>query len=179
MLLLTGSRASISRWLKRYIAALIHIQRLDGIHGARPATAAALPRIGPQVLAQTGFHPQETWSGRAFRWSETEAAVLIKGAPGRNTVRIRCVAVREPPDRIGVRFYADGARTLESAVDGDDFVLSLDLPSSGLASVAWISPRFVAVKDPRRLGLPVAAIEVGATEPLDAGKDAGKVLAAG
>jgi hypothetical protein len=171
-LTLVGSSDSIARWLKRYIAALIHLQRLDRINDVRQAGGAALPRLGDRVLAQAGFHAGEAWQDCAFRWSEPEAAVRISALRGRNMVRIQCLDVREPLDRIGARFYLDGARIADGAIaiDADAFVLQLDLPSSGTATLAWTCPRFAAVNDSRRLGLPVEGIEV------NAGAGAGRAL---
>jgi hypothetical protein len=59
-----------------------------------------------------------------------------------------------------VRFVLDGAPVPEGAVshDADSLLLTVDLAPSGTASLAWICPRFDAAGDPRRLGLPVAAI---------------------
>lgn len=164
-LMTVGSRESISCWFKRYIAALIRLQRLNCIHAVRQATyGRGLRRLGDGVLAQAGFYPVETWSGRTFRWSETEAAVRIQGLAGRNVVRIRSPVIREPLDRIGARFYLDGARVADSAitVERDAFVLDLDMPASGTARLAWTCLRFDAINDPRHLGLPVAAIDIDA-----------------
>src|SRR4029077_12078637 len=102
---------------------------------------------GDRVLAQIGFHAREAWQDCGFRWSEPEAAGRISAMRGRNMVRIQCLNVREPLDRIGVRFYLDGARIADGAIaiDADAFVLQLDLPSSGTATLAWTCPRFAAV----------------------------------
>ncbi|MGY8680598.1 glycosyltransferase family A protein [Bradyrhizobium sp. UFLA05-153] len=157
-----GSRESIARWMKRYIAALIDFQRLDCIRRVREAGGGPLQRLGDPVLAQAGFNAVETWQGRAFRWSEPEAAVRISARPGRNVVRVQCLNVREPFNRIGLRFYLDGERIAERsiAIHEDGFELRLELPSPGEATLAWTCPRFAAVGDSRRLGLPVVAIEV-------------------
>jgi len=160
VLTLVGSSESIAQWLKRYIAALIDLQRLDRIHGARQAGGAALRRLGDRVLAQAGFHAEEAWQGCAFRWSEPEAAVRISARSGRNMIRIQCLNVRDPRDRIRVCFYLDGARVADRsiAIHEDGFDISLELAASGEVTLAWTCPRFAAVGDPRRLGLPVAAI---------------------
>ncbi|MBR0716268.1 glycosyltransferase family 2 protein [Bradyrhizobium liaoningense] len=166
---LAGSRASISRWLKRYIAALIDYQRLDCIRRCRPVARRALMRSGERVLAQAGFHAWETWHGRGFRWSEPEAAVRISVEPGHTVVRIECLDVRGPLDGIGVRFYCDGARVPDTSivVRGDGFDVSVDRPSGDAFVLAWICARFAAVGDERRLGLPVAAIDLTSDERSD------------
>jgi hypothetical protein len=165
-LTLAGPREAIARWMKIYIAALIRYQRLKCIDAARRGTTierTALPRLGADVLAQTGFYPQEQWQGIPFRWSETEAAVRIHGQPGRNLIRIECLAaVREPFDQIGVRFYLDDQRIADEAIKiaAAQFELRLDLPPSATVRLGWICPPFAATADPRRLGLPVVRIEV-------------------
>lgn len=160
-----GSRQSISHWFKRYIADLIHLWRLNCIHAVRAATDVdAVSGTADCVLAWAGFHALETWSGSSFRWSETEAAIRLRGVRGRNIVRIRSPAIREPLDHIAMRFFLDGEPLTSGviAVEADTFILDIDLPPSGVASLAWICPRFAAVSDPRRLGLPVASIEIRA-----------------
>src|SRR5262249_24659941 len=141
------------------------------IHRVREAGGAPLQRLGDPVLAQAGFNAAEIWQGRAFRWSEPEAAVRISARPGRNAVRVQCLNIREPLDRIGPRFYLDGERIADRsiAIHKDSFELRVELPSSGEATLAWTCPRFAAVGDPRRLGLPVVGIEVGSdTQPREA-----------
>ena len=103
-----------------------------------------------------------TAAGHTFRWSEPQAAVRIKGLPGRNTVCIRILTVREPLDEIGTQFYLDGARVDPSAIDigFDRYTLSLDLPKSGVATLAWACPVLRGVGDVRRLGLSIVAIDV-------------------
>jgi hypothetical protein len=165
VLALAGSREAIARWMKIYIAALIRYQRLKCVAAARRGAAmprTVLPRLGVDVLAQTGLYPQEQWQGIPFRWSETEAAVRIHGQPGRNLIRIECPAVRVPFDQIGVRFCLDDKRVADEAImsGAAHFELRLDLPPSGTMRLGWICPPFAAVADPRRLGLPVARIEV-------------------
>lgn len=163
-MLRVGSPESVSDRFKRYIAALIHLQRVNCIRIARRAKRDGGPALPEEhVLARVGFYPLETWSGRKFRWSETEAAVRIRGPAGRTIVRIQSPVIREPLDRIGARFFLDGARVANRSitVEHDAFVLTLDLPASGTATLAWMCPRFRAVGDSRRLGLPVAAIEIG------------------
>lgn len=158
-----GSRPRVAFELKRYIAALIDLQRLACIHRVRQVSGgSALSRLGEPVLAQSGFHAMEAWQGRSFRWSEPEAAARIKAQAGRNQVRIECLDVREPLDRIGVRFYCDGVRIAGASIMARDgaFDVCLDVPASGIVILAWTCPRFPAVGDVRRLGLPVAAIAV-------------------
>ncbi|MCS3730358.1 glycosyltransferase family 2 protein [Bradyrhizobium betae] len=159
-----GSPAAIARWLRCYIGALIHQQRLDCIRRLRSYSRSPAKLIGDSVLGQLGFHGMESWAGYRFCWSEPEAAVRIKGAPGRNIARIQSPGLRAPLDKIGVHFYLDGANVASSAVtiDRESYTLSLDLPASGVAILAWACPVFRGAGDSRRLGLAVAAIELRA-----------------
>lgn len=103
LMTMVGSDDAIGRWLKQYIAALIRLQRLDCLHRMRRQFGPAAGFMGPHVLAQLGFHARESFAGYVFRWSEPEAALRIKGTPGRNIVRIRSPALRAPLDRIGTQ----------------------------------------------------------------------------
>ena len=51
-----GSRDSIARWLKRYIAALIHYQRLSCIRRILGSHGTCTQSFGDQIAAQAGFH---------------------------------------------------------------------------------------------------------------------------
>ncbi|RXH20490.1 glycosyltransferase family 2 protein [Bradyrhizobium guangzhouense] len=174
-LTVVGSRDAIARWMKSYIASLIHLQRLACIRRLRGHTISAKKLLGDRVLGQLGFHELESAAGHAFRWSEPQAAVRIKGAPGRNTVCIRCPAVRESLDEIGVQFYLDGAPLDRAAIEIglDRYMLSLDLPQTGIAILAWACPKFIGIGDARRLGLPVVDIEVNPNARGSAQKDSG------
>ncbi len=159
---MVGSGDAMARWMKRYIASPIRLQRLACIRRI-PGHARPAPKLlGDRVLAQLGFHDVETAAGHIFRWSEPQAAVRIKGAPGRNTVCIRSPALRAPLDEIGTQFYLDGARVDPAAIEigCDRYTLSLDLPKSGVATLAWACPVLRGVGDARRLGLSVVAIDV-------------------
>ncbi|MDI1262935.1 MAG: hypothetical protein PS018_06730 [bacterium] len=160
---LAGSRESVARAMKTYIAALIRYQRLSSIRAARAGTAGyAATRSGGLISTPSGFYPPERWNDRHFRWSETEAAVRIEGRPGRNTVRIECIDVREPLNRIDLRLFLDGRAIANETIayGADKIEFPVDLPPSGIGTLAWMCRPFRAVADRRRLGLPVARIEV-------------------
>lgn len=162
LVITAGSDAVIGRWLKRYIAALIRLQRLDCLHHMRRHAGPVPGLIGAQIVSQIGFHAQEAFAGHTFRWSEPQAAVRIKVRPGRVLVRIDSPALRAPLSEIGTQFYLDGVRMSPDAVvvGRDGYVLCLELPSSGEAILAWACPLLRGVGDTRRLGLSVATIEV-------------------
>jgi hypothetical protein len=157
-----GSSDAIANWMKRYIASLIRLQRLACIRGLGDHARPAPKLLGDRVLAQLGFHAVESSAGYTFRWSEPQAAVRIKGLPGRNTVCIRSPALRAPLDKIGTQFYLDGTRVDPAAIDigCNSYTLNLDLPKSGVATLAWACPVLKGVGDVRRLGLSVVAIDV-------------------
>jgi len=71
-------------------------------------------------------------------------------------------ALAEPLDQIDIRFYLDGKRVTDDAIiyDADGIELRFDLPESGIGRLAWTCRPFPAAADPRRLGLPVAHLEV-------------------
>lgn len=159
---IVGSSSEIERWMRRYIASLIRLQRLDCIHRVRQDTRPIAGRPGEHVLAQAGFHEVEVSAGHTFRWSEPQAAVRINGRPGRNTVCIRSPALRASLERIGTYFYLDGARVDPAmiVIGRDSYTLDLDLPPSGIAILAWICPAFRGDGDARYLGLAVVSIEL-------------------
>lgn len=164
---LAGSRESIAGWLKRYIAALIRYQRLASIRTlqAKGASATARNKIAPlgtPVRVQTGFYPLERQQDRAFRWSETEAAIQIRADSGPSTIRLVCLPVRQPLDKIDLRFYLDERRIPDDAVSkrADGCEIQFDLPPSGTVRLGWVCRPFHAVADPRRLGLPIMHVEV-------------------
>jgi len=158
-----GSSAAIGRWMKRYIASLIRLQRLDCIRRMCSHAGPPTRLFGDCILAQIGFHCMESSAGHRFCWSEPQAAVRLEGACGRNIVRILSPAFRAPLDQIGVYFYLDGAPVDPAAivVGRDSFTLRVDLPPSGIATLAWACPVLRGVGDSRRLGLSIVAIDVG------------------
>ena len=163
VLTVVGSSEAIAGGMKCYIASLIRLQRLDCIRRARRPAAGLL---GDHVVAQLGFHAVESSVGHTFRWSEPQAAVRITGARGRNTVCIQSPALRAPLEKIGAHFYLDGARVDPAAIaiGCDSYTLSLDLPPSGIATLAWACPVLRGVGDARRLGLSIVAIEIERVE---------------
>jgi hypothetical protein len=162
VLTVAGSSDALARWLKRYIASLIRLQRIECIRRLGGPTRPAPKLLGDHVIAQIGFHAVETYAGHTFRWSEPQAAVRIKSAPGRSTICIQSPALRAPLDKIGTQFYLNDARVDPAAVEigRDHYTLSVDLPPSGVATLAWACPVLRGAGDVRRLGLSVVAIDV-------------------
>jgi len=175
VLTVVGPRDAVARWLKRYIASLIHLQRLSCIRRVRGRARSVTKLLGDQVLAQLGFHELESSAGHTFRWSEPQAAVRIKGIPGRNTICILSPVLREPLDQIGAQFYLGGTPLDRGSIEIglDRYMLSLDLPQTGIAILAWACPEFRGVGDARRLGLPVVDIEVDPDARGSVQKDSG------
>jgi len=161
-LTIIGSSDAVARWLKRYIASLIRLQRIECIRRIRGPAKPASKLLGDHVIAQLGFHAIETSAGYTFRWSEPQAAVRIKGRPGRNKICIQSPSLRGPLDKIGTQFYLDGAHVDPAAIEiaRDSYTLSLDLPSSAIAILAWACPVLTGAAEVRRLGLAMVAIDV-------------------
>jgi len=166
-LTVVGSSEAIARWMRCYIAALIRLQRLECVRRYRRSGGLVARPLGNQVLAQIGFYAVESSAGHTFRWSEPQAAVRIQGTPGHNIVRIQSPALRAALGRIGTHFYLDGAPIdPDTIVIGfDTYTLSLDLPPSGIATLAWACPMLRGAGDSRRLGLSIVAIDVGQDMP--------------
>lgn len=162
LLTIVGSSNEIERWMRRYVASLIRLQRLDCIHRIGRGAVPVAELLGEHVLAQAGFHAVEVSADHTFRWSEPQAAVRINGPPGRNTVCIRSPAFRASLERIGTYFYLDGARVDPAVIviGRDSYTLDLDLPPSGMAILAWVCPAFRGRGDARYLGICVASIEL-------------------
>jgi hypothetical protein len=147
---------------------LIRYQRLKCIRTERLNRAAGAPiaaiasGVKALVLDRTGFYPLEKYQGSQFRWSETAAAIRLQADAGRQSIRIKCLPVRKLSDEIDVRFYVDGKRIPDHAIStgADDFEIQIDLPRSGTCKLGWICRPFEAIADPRRLGLPVTAVEL-------------------
>jgi hypothetical protein len=161
---MAGSRESVARCLKAYVAALIRYQRLHCIHAARAGTVSYVaPRLGDRISWRSGFYPPERWKDHVFRWSEPAAAVRIEGRPGPTTIRIESAPVCGSLERIGLRFFLDDRCIASKAITYGDNVIEVqvDLPPSGIGTLAWTCRRLRAAADPRRLGMPVAGMAIG------------------
>jgi hypothetical protein len=167
-----GSRQRLGIVFKRFIAALIRYQRLKCIRAerlsrrGRSRDAVAGSGDDAVVLHQTGFYPLEEFDGIPFRWSETAAAVRLRGGGGHRSIRIKCAPVRRLADGIDLRFYLDGRRVPDGAIamDMGGFEIRIDLPQSATYRLGWICRRFEAKADPRHLGLPVVGFELVAAK---------------
>ncbi|HEX9470925.1 MAG TPA: hypothetical protein VF957_15430 [Bradyrhizobium sp.] len=177
--LVSGSRQWLSVRFRLFIAALIRHQRLRCIRTERQSSATAgMPgaTIGSDtnaaVLDQTGFYPFEKYQGSQFRWSENAAAIRLRADAGRQSIHIKCLPVRDLSE-MDARFFVDGRRIPDHdiATGVDDFEIRIDLPPSGTCKLGWICRPFQAKADPRRLGLPIARIELasaaGRAQPAD------------
>jgi hypothetical protein len=166
---LVGTREQLGRSLKAYIGALIRQQRLNRIRIERLAAPSAVVADAgggsgttAAVANQTGFHLPEQYQGRHFRWSETEAVICIRARPGRLILRMTCAQVRSLSHSIDLRFYCDGRRIPDGAISigAEGFEIRVIIPQSGTAMLGWLCRAFPATGDSRRLGLPVAGLEL-------------------
>jgi hypothetical protein len=161
---LFGSKANLARAFRAYIAALIHHQRLASIinDGCRRREIGdrAGPGWDPFAADNAGFYPTETYQGVAFRWSETAAIMPGWVATGRHRVSVACLPVRCLEGDATLKFFFN-----ERPIDDEDVLIlpdsiefTINMPTSGFATLAWICLPFSAADDPRQLGIPVMRI---------------------
>jgi hypothetical protein len=164
-----GPRDWLHDRFRKYIAALIHTQRLEAIGTLRRARHN-IPQpgyvgLGPDALAAdaAGFYPLEKYQGDDFRWSETAAAVRVFAAAGPQDISIDCIPARDLMDtRSDFRFYIDRVRVRRSqmSIEGGRIRIALDLNQPRTFILGWTCLPFPAVADPRQLGLPIKRIEL-------------------
>ncbi len=116
-----------------------------------------------------GFHGLETYAGRSFRWSSDLAAVRLCIRPGNYRVTIQTPYVRWIDPGRELAMYMDGHRLAPAAFDDDRTRLEFDLPESlmALQDEHWLVMHCAVWRqdgvqrtDVRRLGLPVASIDL-------------------
>jgi hypothetical protein len=166
---LIGSKARLSAAFRKYVAALIHHQRLAYIrleHRTQAKTAGTPPRFdsesGWNVFASenAGFYPVEVFQGTKFRWSETAAIIPIWMPAGRHRICIECLPIRSLLHEADLRFYFN-ERSLSAqdiSIGPDSIDIKLDVAKSRPSTLAWTCFRFSATDDRRWLGLPIKNI---------------------
>jgi hypothetical protein len=171
LVLMLATVARSRRWLagsfRRYIAALIGHQRLLCISRVRcdqPELEREHSMPGnsnPAVLVEAGFCAGEEYQGARFRWSEPEALIRLR-ARGCSRIRVQCLRVRKSLGRIDLRVYLNGRRVESPAlsIGFDHFEIAIEPPLSGVLELGWSCKRFAARADSRRLGIPVAALDL-------------------
>ncbi|MEZ5819181.1 MAG: glycosyltransferase family A protein [Xanthobacteraceae bacterium] len=162
-----GPRRWLAASFKKHTAALIAYERLIGISRIRleqrDLRRDRTPIAGddsPAVLEDVGFHPGER-RGESFRWSEPEALLRLC-APGCSRIRVQCLRVRRSLRWIDLRVYLNGERVASSAITigTQDFEIAIEPPLSGIFELGWSCRPLFAITDPRRLGIPVIALDV-------------------
>ncbi len=163
-----GSQNWLNCRFRKYIAALIRAQRLAMIGMQR---RTGLDTIQPGhvgfgfdalTLNATGFYPVEQFQGSQFRWSETAAAVLLFAPAGLQRIRIDCIPIRDLFDaRVDVRFFIDGVRIPSSQlrIESDWISIEFDVIRPQIVTLGWTCRPFLAVADPRQLGLAIKHID--------------------
>jgi glycosyl transferase family 2 len=164
-----GSQNWVNCPFRKYIAALIRVQRLTMIGMQRRTGRDAIQPghvafgFDALTLNATGFYPVEQFQGSRFRWSETAAAVLVFAPGGLQRIRIDCISVRDLFDaRADFRFFIDGVRIPSSQVsfEADRISIEFDVIRPQIVTLGWTCQPFPAVADPRRLGLAIKRIDL-------------------
>jgi hypothetical protein len=164
-----GSQKQLNGRFKRYIASLIHAQRLTTIAMRRRTRRDTIQPgyvgfgLDTLALGTTGFYPLEQYEGSRFRWSETAAAVLVFAPAGPQKIRIDCIPVRDLSDaRSDFRFYLDGARIPSSqlSIEADRVSIDLEMVRPQIFKLGWTCLPLTAKGDFRQLGLAVKRIEL-------------------
>jgi hypothetical protein len=174
-----GSQKRLNYQFGKYIAKLIHAQRLATIELQRRARRDTLQQgfvglgLDAMTLETTGFYQLEVYQGIRFRWSETAAAVRISIPAGSQKIRIDCIPVRDLSDaRSDFRFYLDGVRIPSSqlSMETDRISVGLDVARPEIVTLGWTCLPFMAAGDARNLGLPIKCLELirGSSHPATA-----------
>jgi hypothetical protein len=164
-----GSRKWLNYQFRKYIATLIHAQRLATIGMQRRTRRSTMQPgyVGFSLDAftpdATGFYPLEEFQGNQFRWSETAAAVPVFAPAGRQKIRIDCIPVRDlSAAETDLRFYIDGARIPSSqlSIEADRVSIDLNMARPQIVKLGWTCLPLIAVADTRQLGLPIKRIDL-------------------
>lgn len=156
-----GTAAMLERYFKAYMRALIRQERLANIAVVRRAQPAPLhhPEGGgvfdPHNTA--GFYALERFEGKAFRWSETAAAIRMPST-ARHFIRIECIPVRPFSADMALAVYLDGHRIDPNAISVCDSSVEILLRHEieQATIISFVCRRYDVPGDLRDLGLPVA-----------------------
>lgn len=166
-----GTQNRIDVQFKNYIAALIAAQRLTATEKQRQVRRDRIrsgdEKAGFETLDTTGFYPLESFEGTKFRWSETEAAVLLSTLTGSQRIWIDCIPVRDLLDpQLDFRFFVDGKRIPSSRMSIENHRVSIDLDTKGpqVVKLGWTCLPLAAIADPRQLGMAVKRIALSAPQ---------------
>jgi hypothetical protein len=164
-----GSQKRLNDQFRKYIAALIRAQRLTviGSQGGMGRDAIQPSHVGfgldALTLNATGFYPLEQFQGSQFRWSETAAAVHVFAPAGLRRIRIDCIPARDLFDaKADFRFFVDGVRIPSSqvSIETDRISIELNITRPQIITLGWTCRPFLALADPRQLGLPIKRIDL-------------------
>jgi Glycosyl transferase family 2 len=163
-----GSRAMSSQRFTAWVAAVIHLHRLNEIV---MRLAAPLPvDDSSEMLAaddrdagrMVGFHLLESYQSVPMRWSGPAAMVELQLGCGQKRITIDCAPVRSPLSRVKPAFFIDEKPVPNDLLSysGHGAVIALQERPPGRLRLAWVCEPFAATHDTRRLGLPVTRIAV-------------------
>jgi hypothetical protein len=171
--LLAGSRTLRVRRFTAWVASIIHAQRLHEITArrARPPPADLPPEVsGSEILAaddrhagrMAGFHLLESYQSIALRWSRPAAMVELRPVHGQNRISIDCAPVREPMGKLKPIFFIDGTPVPDARLNLSEHgaVITLQGRPPNRLRLAWVCKPLAAVRDSRRLGLPLIRIAI-------------------
>jgi hypothetical protein len=105
----------------------------------------------------------EQFQGSQFRWSETAAAVPVFAPAGLRRIRIDCIPARDLFDaKADFRFFVDGVRIPSSqlSIETDRISIELNITRPQIITLGWTCRPFLALADPRQLGLPIKRIDL-------------------
>ena len=175
MAILFANQEKLSRKFKDYIGSLIHYQRLKSV---RDITSNPVPikrdssgdACRSSVLPSgAGFHGVESFAGQVFRWSELAAITELDLPAGQHTIRMECLQVRNLTTA-GLRFYLDEHRIPDRdiRIEPDAISISIKRTEAKAARLGWTCTGLAAKNDPRRLGIPISALRLVSSGPMNA-----------
>lgn len=163
-----GSRAMSSQRFTAWVAAVIHLQRLNEIVTRLAASLPADDRS--EMLAaddqyagrMVGFHLLESYQSIPMRWSGPAAMVELQLGRGQKRIAIDCAPVRPPLSKVKPAFFIDEVPVPNDRLSYSEHgaVIALQERSPGRLRLAWVCEPFAARSDRRRLGLPVTRIAI-------------------
>jgi len=152
---------------QRWICHVVDLERLNFIDQFyRNSAKAPIPPITKKWTAETagcweslGFHEPESFQGVSFRWSQPAACVRLRLAAGTWKITIQFAPFVPANLNSHGDFFANGIplRKISPAFHGSHAEFHCKHKGGDL-DIAWISKRFRACGDTRRLGLPIEEI---------------------
>ncbi len=166
---IAGSRSHLMYCYENFIGAVIHAQRLKEIEAHLPALNEVPCRQGGvtadnigQQRRISGFHLLESHRSVPMRWSRPAAVIELSVPPGSSGIAVQCAPVRRKLERLRPMFFINEVPVPAGRIAFSDHraMISLEGAPAGVLRLAWVCRPFRAVRDTRRLGLPIVRISV-------------------